>query len=141
MARKTRKKGKRPSKLEELVREIDGKPANKFGAVKVVIDGIKFDSITEGNRYEELKLLVRAGLIKDLETHPVFILVKSVKFSGDKKATPAMIYTADFRYYDIKKGKVVVEDVKSKATAKLTDYRMRRHMMLAFHGIEILETY
>lgn len=138
MARKSRK---RPSSLEQLVREISGEPKNKFNAVKVVIDGIKFASITEGNRYEELKMLVRAGLIKDLETQPVFILVKSVKFSGDKKATPAMIYTADFRYYDIKKSKVIVEDVKSKATAKLTDYRMRRHMMLAFHGIEILETY
>lgn len=138
MARKSRK---RPSSLEQLVRDISGEPKNKFNAVKVVIDGIKFDSITEGNRYEELKVLVRAGLIKDLEVQPVFILVKSVKFSGDKKATPAMRYTADFRYYDIKKGKVIVEDVKSKATAKLTDYRMRRHMMLAFHEIEILETY
>ena len=136
-----RKSSKRPSSLEQLVRKIDGKPANKFGAVKVVIDGIKFDSTTEGNRYEELKKEVLAGLIKDLEVQPVFILAKSVKFSGDKKATPAMRYTADFRYYDIKKDKVVVEDVKSKATAKLTDYRMRRHMMLAFHGIEILETY
>ena len=136
-----RKSSKRPSSLEQLVREITGEPKNKFNAVKVVIDGIEFDSTTEGDRYRELKVLVRAGLIKDLETQPVFILVKSVKFSGDKKATPAMRYTADFRYYDIKKGKVIVEDVKSKATAKLTDYRMRRHMMLAFHGIEILETY
>lgn len=141
MARKTRKKGKRPSKLEELVREIDGKPANKFGAVKKTVDNIKFDSTREARRYEELKLAERAGKIKDLEVQPVFILVKSVKFSGDQKAKPAMRYTADFRYFDVKKGEVVVEDVKSKATAKQTDYKMRRHMMLAFHGIEVLETY
>ena len=136
-----RKSSKRPSSLEQLVREISGKPKNKFNAVKKTIDGIKFDSTRESKRYEELRLAERAGRIKDLEVQPVFILVKSVKFSGDKKATPAMRYTADFRYYDIKKGKVIVEDVKSKATAKLTDYRMRRHMMLAFHGIEILEKY
>lgn len=136
-----RKSSKRPSSLEQLVREISGKPKNKFGAVKKVVDDVKFDSKTEARRYRELVMRVRAGEIKDLEVQPVFILVKSVKFSGDKKATPAMRYTADFRYYDIKKSKVIVEDVKSKATAKLTDYRMRRHMMLAFHDIEILETY
>ena len=136
-----RKSSKRPSSLEQLVREISGKPKNKFNAVKKTVDGIKFDSTRESKRYEELLMRVRAGEIKDLEVQPVFILVKSVKFKGDKKTTPAMRYTADFRYYDIKKGEVVVEDVKSKATAKLTDYRMRRHMMLAFHGIEILETY
>ena len=135
-----RKSGKRPSSLEQLVREISGEPKNKFGAVKKTIDGIKFDSTRESKRYEELKLLERAGKIKDLEVQPVFILVKSVKFNGDKKATPAMRYTADFRYYDIEKGEVVVEDVKSSATAKLTDYRMRRHLMLAIHGIEVLET-
>ena len=136
-----RKSGKRPSSLERLVREITGEPKNKFNAVKKTIDGIKFDSTRESKRYEELKLLERAGKIKDLEVQPVYILVKSVKFKGDKKAKPAMRYTADFRYYDIEKGEVVVEDVKSTATAKLTDYRMRRHMMLAFHGIEILEKY
>lgn len=136
-----RKSSKRPSSLEQLVREISGEPKNKFNAVKKVVDGIKFDSTRESKRYEELVMRVRAGEIKDLEVQPVYVLVKSVKFSGDAKAKPAMRYTADFRYYDIKKGEVVVEDVKSKATAKLTDYKMRRHMMLAFHDIEVLETY
>lgn len=135
-----RKSSKRPSSLEQLVREISGKPKNKFNAVKKKVDDVKFDSTKEANRYEQLKLLVRAGKIKDLEVQPVFVLIKSVKFSGDAKAKPAMRYTADFRYYDIEKGEVVVEDVKSRATAKLTDYKMRRHMMLAIHGIEVLET-
>lgn len=136
-----RKSSKRPSSLEQLVREISGEPKNKFNAVKEKVDGIEFDSKTEAKRYRELVMRVRAGEIKDLEVQPVYVLVKSVKFSGDAKAKPAMRYTADFRYYDIKKGEVVVEDVKSKATAKLTDYKMRRHMMLAFHNIEVLETY
>lgn len=136
-----RKSSKRPSSLEQLVREISGKPKNKFGAVKKVVDDVKFDSTKEANRYAQLKLLVRAGKIKDLEVQPVYTLVKSVKYKNAKRAKPAMIYTADFRYWDIEKGELVVEDVKSKATAKETDYIMRRHMMLAFHGIEILETY
>ena len=136
-----RKSTKRPSSLEQLVREISGEPKNKFNAVKVVIDGIKFASTTEGNRYRELKLLVRAGKIRDLEVQPVYELVKSVKYKNAKSRKPAMKYTADFRYWDIEKDELVVEDVKSVATAKLTDYIMRRHMMLAFHGIEVLETY
>lgn len=136
-----RKSSKRPSSLEQLVREITGEPKNKFNAVKEVIDGIKFDSKTEARRYRELKLLERAGKIRDLEVQPVFILVKSVKYKNAKSRKPAMKYTADFRYYDIEKDEVVVEDVKSKATAKETDYIMRRHMMLAFHGIEVLEKY
>jgi hypothetical protein len=136
-----RKSSKRPSSLEQLVREISGEPKNKFGAVKEVVNGIEFDSKTEARRYRELLKLVRAGLIEDLEVQPVYILVKSVKYKNAKKSKPAMKYTADFRYYDTKKGELVVEDVKSKATAKQTDYIMRRHMMLAFHDIEILETY
>lgn len=136
-----KKRSKRPSSLEQLVREITGEPKNKFNAVKKTIDGIKFDSTRESKRYEELKLLERAGKIKNLEVQPVYELVKSVKYKNAKRAKPAMIYTADFRYWDIEKGELVVEDVKSVATAKLTDYIMRRHMMLAFHGIEILETY
>lgn len=136
-----RKSSKRPSNLEQLVREISGKPKNKFNAVKKTIDGIKFDSTRESKRYEELKLLERAGKIKDLEVQPVYELVKSVKYKNAKRAKPAMKYTADFRYWDVEKNELVVEDIKSKATAKETDYIMRRHMMLAFHGIEVLEKY
>lgn len=136
-----RKSSKRPSSLEQLVREISGKPKNKFGAVKKVVDDVKFDSTREAKRYEELKLLVRAGKIKSLRVQVSYPLVKSVKYKNAKRAKPEMIYTADFEYWDIEKNELVVEDVKSVATAKLTDYIMRRHMMLAFHGIEVLETY
>lgn len=136
-----RKSIKRPSSLERLVREITGAPKNKFGAVKEVVEGIEFDSKTEARRYRELLTLVRAGKIKDLELQPVYELVKSVKYKNAKSRKPAMRYTADFRYWDVEKNELVVEDVKSAATAKLTDYIMRRHMMLAFHGIEVLETF
>lgn len=136
-----RKSSKRPSSLEQLVREITGEPKNKFNAVKKTVDGIKFDSTREAKRYEELKLLVRAGKIKSLRVQVSYPLVKSVKYKNAKRAKPEMIYTADFEYWDIENNELVVEDVKSVATAKLTDYIMRRHMMLAFHGIEVLETY
>ena len=107
---------------------------------KVVVDGIKFDSKKEARRYQDLLLMQRAGEISDLELQPKFELVKGVKFSGDKRAKPAIRYTADFAYTDNRTGKRVIEDVKSPVTRKKTDYKMRRHMMLAIHGIEVLET-
>ena len=112
----------------------------KYKNKEIVIDGIKFKSIKEGNRYIELKTLQRDGKIKNLELQPRYQLVKGVKFDGDKRAKPAMRYTADFRYFDVDLGKEVVEDVKSAITKKKADYRMRRHMMLAIHGIEVKET-
>ena len=46
----------------------------KYNARKVEIDGITFDSLKEANRYSELKLLEKAGLIKDLTLQPRFNL-------------------------------------------------------------------
>ncbi len=39
---------------------------SKFGAKKAALDGFKFDSIAEMNRYAALKQKARAGLIADL---------------------------------------------------------------------------
>ena len=38
------------------------------------IDGITFDSLAEMNRYLELKMLEKAGIITDLELQPKFLL-------------------------------------------------------------------
>lgn len=107
---------------------------------KVVVDGIKFDSKKEAKRYGYLKLLEVLGEIKDLELQPKFELVKGVKFSGDARAKPAVRYFADFAYTDVLTGKRIVEDVKSPVTKEKPYYKMKRHMMLAIHGIEVKET-
>lgn len=107
---------------------------------KTVIDGIKFDSQKEARRYQALLLLQKSGAISDLELQPKFELIKGVKFSGDKRAKPAIRYFADFAYTDNKTGKRVIEDVKSPVTKEKTSYKMKRHMMLAIHGIEVKET-
>ena len=104
-----------------------------------VLNGIKFDSQKEAKRYQELKLLERAGKIKDLEIQPKFSLVKGVKFSNDKRAKPDLRYFADFAYTDMETGERVVEDVKSVVTKESTVYKMKRHMMLAIHEIEVKE--
>lgn len=113
----------------------------KYNNKKVVIDGVTFDSKTEAKRYEDLKQLERAGEISDLQLQPRFKLIQGVKFTGDARAKPDIRYTADFAYTNTKTGQRVIEDVKSKITREKTDYKMRRHMMLAIHNIEVLETY
>lgn len=114
-------------------------PKRKYGNKKVVIDGIKFDSKKEARRYGYLQLLEVLGEIKDLELQPRFELIKSVKFAGTDRAKPAIRYFADFSYTDVLTGKRIVEDVKSPATKKNPAYRMKKHMMLAIHGVEIKE--
>ena len=112
----------------------------KYKNIKVEVDGIKFDSKKEAKRYGYLQLLEVLGEIKDLELQPRFSLIKGVKFTGDARAKPDIRYTADFRYIDVLTNKVIVEDVKSAVTKEKTDYKMRRHMMLAIHGIEVIES-
>lgn len=118
--------------LSEFSLDVPKKPkANKFNAKKVIIDGIKFDSTKEGNRYKELKLKETAGAILNLCLQAKFTFIHD----GEKIGS----YTADFTYND-PEGNYVVEDVKSPITRKKTDYRLRKKMMKAFFGIEILET-
>lgn len=107
---------------------------------KVVVDGIKFDSKKEARRYRDLLLMQRAGEISDLELQPKFKLIDGVKFSSDKRAKPDIRYFADFAYTDTATGKRIVEDVKSPVTKEKPYYKMKRHMMLAIHGIEVKET-
>lgn len=111
---------------------------NKFKAAKHELNGHTFASGREKRRYQQLLVLERAGKIKNLELQPKYeIIPKQIKSDG--KAERAAVYTADFRY--IEEGMLVVEDVKSKATAKLADYVLRRKLMLAVHGIEVREVF
>lgn len=103
---------------------------SKYRARKTEIDGIKFDSKKEGRRYEELKLLERAGEIKNLQLQPRFTLQENFKYQG--KTERKITYIADFMYEE-KKGQVVVEDVKSEIT-KTPLYRVKRKLFLKKYG-------
>ena len=100
---------------------------NKYSNKKVILDNIKFDSKKESNRYVELKMLEKAGLIKELELQKEFILLPSFKKNG--KTYRKTTYKADFYYFDNHLGKYIVEDVKGfktdvyKLKKKLFEYR------------------
>ena len=98
--------------------------AAKFGNVKTEVDGVLFDSKKEARRYVELKLMVRAGLIRDLECQPKFpICVNNVTVSK---------YIADFQY--IENGQTIVEDVKGVQTPI---FRLKAKLVKAIYGIEV----
>ena len=69
---------------------------NKYRNKKVIVDDYVFDSIQESRRYKELKLLLKAGKISDLELQPRFLLQDSFKKNG--KTFRKIEYVADFMY-------------------------------------------
>lgn len=87
---------------------------NKYGNKKVTVDGYVFDSALEAKRYRQLVLLERAGEIKDLKLQVPFELQEAFKKNG--KHYRAIIYKADFVYYDNKLKKTIVEDTKGMKT-------------------------
>lgn len=119
---------------------------SKYGAKKVVRDGITFDSAKEARRFGELSLLQRAGEIFDLQTQVKYVLIPAQKepdttdrrgrLTKGKLLEREVTYRADFVYRD-KDGNTIVEDVKGMRTK---DYIIKRKLMLWVHGIKIKET-
>lgn len=107
---------------------------SKYHNKKVIYNGITFDSIKEKNRYIELKLLERAGLIKNLklqyefELQPAFIL--------NKKKIRKISYIADFYYFDNELKDYIIEDTKGMRTEV---YRIKKKMFEFKYKKEIRE--
>lgn len=118
-------------------RKNPGRGGSKYKSTKVESCGIKFDSKKEYMRWCDLLQMQLDGLIADLKTQVGFVLADSVKFAAEPRAKPALKYIADFTY--VKNGVFVVEDVKSKMTRSLPAYRIKKHLMMTIHGIEISE--
>ena len=103
------------------------------GAEKVTVEGITFDSKKEADRWQELRLMQRAGEISDLKRQVPFSL-----FGRDSPIlTPTgrkMLYLADFTYIDHRLGDVfVVEDAKGWETEV---FKIKR-AILAAQGVEV----
>jgi hypothetical protein len=115
--------------------------ANKYGATKVQLDGIWFDSRREAARYQELQLLVLAGEIEALEVHPGFaLMVPDLTTEGPPFVFHTIgWYHADFQYRNVRTGNVIVEDVKSPPTRHIEAYRLRKKFVEAQYQITIVE--
>ena len=108
------------------------RPKNsKYGAIKTKIDGITFSSKKEASRYYQLKLLERAGKIRDLQLQPRFELQPAFKYKG--KIERKIEYVADFKYTSIEDRKcfVTVEDSKGFVNPV---YAIKRKLFLKQYG-------
>ena len=122
---------------------------NKYRAKKVVVNGETYHSQKEYQRWLELNILARAGVIHDLMRQVKFELIPAQyetyeRFSkktgkrltdGKRCVELGVYYIADFVYWD--GDHMVVEDSKGYRT---DDYIIKRKLMLWVHGIKIKET-
>lgn len=107
-------------------------------------DGIVHDSVKEARRWDELKMLERAGVIKDLERQVRFELIPSQREADTIGKRGGIIkgkvierpcyYIADFVYKQ--DGQTIVEDTKGVRTEA---FRIKKKLMLQ-KGYRILET-
>lgn len=127
--------GRNPEDI--MIRQRSHGPRVK-NAKPVTVDGHRFPSTAEAHRYNELKLMMKAGIVKEIELQPEFELQPAYRkccgrrhlihpaegYSGPNicsvchqkmPAIRARVYRADFRvtYMD---GHQEIEDVKGMET-------------------------
>lgn len=116
-----------------------GATKSKYGNVKTTTgDGVEHASKKQSLRWVLLRQWERQGDIRKLR--------REVTYSLDVNGHHICDYRADHVYeahvYDILHDDLweeIVEDVKSKITAKRRDYIIKKKLMLACHGIAIRE--
>lgn len=112
----------------------------KYGNRKTVVNGIRFDSRKEADRWQQLLLLERAGKLSDLQRQVKFELIPAQRING-KCVERAVSYIADFVYRD-EHGRMVVEDVKGYRDPQNAGYAkfvLKRKLMLWVHKIRVKE--
>jgi len=129
------------------------KPTSKWGNTRVVVDGERFDSKLEYERYLYLCAIQKRGEIFNLRRQVSFQLTRR-RFCSEprtnnkgKKLKPRLYvyelashYVADFVYQTIpllsETPVTIVEDAKG---SKTVEYILKRKMMLELHNIPVME--
>lgn len=111
---KSRIKVAQPKAVWEALEAPEEAKAGKYGNAPTVVDGHRFDSKAEANRYSELRLMERAGVISALECQPCYVL-------GTGKRPP--VYVADFRYREA--ARLIVEDVKGGKATQTAVFKLK----------------
>ena len=108
---------------------------SKYGNIATVVDGIRFASKREARRWQDLRLLEKAGEIRNL--------MRQVRYPLTVNGIRITTYIADYVYVPLNRISKewefndVVEDVKGVRTPV---YKLKRALMFAIHGIKIVET-
>ena len=120
------------------------KGKGRYGNVKKPeFDGIRFDSHREMERYCDLKLAERAGVIQDLKVHPAYPIVigdVEIRLFSKRywKTGRHLTYEADFTYWDCERKCQIIEDVKMQSGHRTEGYRIKQALMTAM-GHTIME--
>lgn len=115
------------------------KGKSKYGSSKVTFMGETYDSKYERDRALYLKDLERHGKISCLRRQVGFVIITKttvvvpVQLKTKVKYVEKVVeqeaeYHCDFLYKE--NGKYIIEEFKSKMTAKLADYILRRKLMV-----------
>ena len=97
----------------------------KYGAKKVVVNDIKFDSKMESNYYLHLLELEKQGIVTNIELQPVYELLKA--FVINEKKIQGIKYKADF-LVTYASGHSEVVDVKGFETA---DFKIKKKLFMS----------
>jgi hypothetical protein len=100
---------------------------SKFGAKKTIVDEIKFDSTIESKYYLHLKERAILGEILHLELQPSYVIMEGFRRNGVKIRD--IVYKPDFSYFDVKRGKFIICDVKGSPDST---YKLKAKLFLAY---------
>lgn len=118
---------------------MSGFGGNKYYSRKVEYQGMVFDSTYERDRYILLRQLEKDGKIRGLRRQTQFLLIPKTTKLVDKQLKTKVkqiervvelpsLYHNDFTY--IEDGRYICEEFKSAMTSKLSDYILRRKLMV-----------
>lgn len=123
--------------IEQYREHLKNKPApkkpSKYKNVKderSKVDGHQFDSIKEADHYIRLKAMLGNREIKEIK--------RQVRYDLIVNGLLIAFYKADFVVTHWT-GEKEVQDVKSIVTRNLATYQMKKKLMKAIHGIDIVE--
>jgi hypothetical protein len=105
------------------------KKGSKYGNRIVIVDGKKFHSAAEGERYKTLRLREKRGKIFNLECQPRY----PVRHPETNQL--CFTYIADFRYLDANNN-IIVEDVKGMRTPV---FILKKKLVRIFLNVHIVE--
>ena len=96
----------------------------KYRNVPTMVDGIKFASKREANRYKHLQLLERAGAIQNLKLQP--------RYPMTVNGLHVCTYVGDFEF--VENGRTITEDAKGVKTA---EFVLKSKLFHALYGREV----
>ena len=102
----------------------------KYRSRKTTVNGITFASKLEAERYQQLRLLERAGEISGLQLQTEFQILKGWVHPETGEKIRSRYYVADFVYIEESTNKMVVEDTKGVETA---EFRLKWAMVKSLY--------